>query len=147
MKAVSRRIARLEERFAPTTQDRVKKRLRAIICRVDGGVPDLAKCTAKRTLCPDGTLLEVVRVNGSAKLLDRAKLQEWLRSFPVLTLEAAKREDRRASDNLGDSIFRDRIARRDRLLVFSFHHHDEEDSAFVPAAEPAHSPIIDTIAN
>jgi hypothetical protein len=39
-----------------------------------------------------------------------------------------------------------RVARRDRLLVFSLHHNDEEDSAFVPAAEPAHSPIIDTIA-
>ena len=35
---------------------------------------------------------------------------------------------------------------RDRLLVFSLHHHDEEDSAFVPAAEPRDPPIIDTIA-
>src|SRR5882724_5526313 len=32
------------------------------------------------------------------------------------------------------------------LIVFSLRHHDEEDSAFVPAAEPADSPIIDTIA-
>ena len=32
------------------------------------------------------------------------------------------------------------------MLVFSLHHHDEEDSAFVPAAEPADSTIIDTIA-
>lgn len=39
-----------------------------------------------------------------------------------------------------------RVARRDRLLGFSLHHHDEEDSAFVPAAEPTYSPIIDTIA-
>src|SRR5260370_41430879 len=39
-----------------------------------------------------------------------------------------------------------RVARRGRLLVFSLHHHDEEDSAFVPATEPADSPIIDTIA-
>jgi hypothetical protein len=30
--------------------------------------------------------------------------------------------------------------------VFSLHHDDEEDSAFVAAAEPAHSPIIDLIA-
>ena len=37
-------------------------------------------------------------------------------------------------------------AERLGLLVFSLHHHDEEDSAFVPAAEPAHSPIIDMIA-
>jgi hypothetical protein len=38
------------------------------------------------------------------------------------------------------------VARHDRLLVFSLHHHDEEDAAFVPAAEPAHSPIINMIA-
>ena len=35
---------------------------------------------------------------------------------------------------------------RDRLLVFSLHHHDEKDSAFVPAADPGDPPIIDTIA-
>src|SRR6266852_2196480 len=39
-----------------------------------------------------------------------------------------------------------RVARRDRLLVFSLHHDNEEDSAFVPAAEPGDPPIIDTIA-
>ena len=39
-----------------------------------------------------------------------------------------------------------RVTSRDRLLVFSLHHNDEEDSAFVPAAEPADSPIIDMIA-
>jgi hypothetical protein len=39
-----------------------------------------------------------------------------------------------------------RLARLHRLLVFSLHHHDEEDSAFVPTAKPGHSPIIDTIA-
>ena len=32
------------------------------------------------------------------------------------------------------------------LLGFSLHHHDEEDSAFVPAADPAHPPIINRLA-
>src|ERR1700704_893326 len=32
------------------------------------------------------------------------------------------------------------------LFLFSLHHHDEEDSALVPAAEPGDPPIIDTIA-
>ena len=41
-----------------------------------------------------------------------------------------------------NSSFRNRL----RLLVFSLHHHDEEDSAFVPAPEPAYSPIINVIA-
>ena len=35
---------------------------------------------------------------------------------------------------------------RVRLFLFSLHHNDEEDSAFVPAAEPANAPVIDTIA-
>ena len=39
-----------------------------------------------------------------------------------------------------------RVARRDGLLCFSLHHHDEEHAAFVPAADPRDSPIIDTIA-
>src|SRR5437870_881465 len=40
-----------------------------------------------------------------------------------------------------------RVAMDDRLPAFSLHHHDDEDSAFVPTAEPAHSPIIDAIAH
>jgi hypothetical protein len=32
-----------------------------------------------------------------------------------------------------------------RLLGFSLHHHDKEYVAFVPAAEPADSPIINMI--
>jgi hypothetical protein len=32
------------------------------------------------------------------------------------------------------------------LLEFSLHHNHEEDSAFVPAAKPGHSPIINVIA-
>jgi hypothetical protein len=39
-----------------------------------------------------------------------------------------------------------RLRGGDRLLVFSLHHNDEEDAAFVSAAEPAHSPIPDKIA-
>jgi hypothetical protein len=64
-----------------------KNVLRALISRAEGGVPDLSKCTAKRTLCPDGTLLEVVKLDGSSKLLDRGKLQEWLISQPVIELK------------------------------------------------------------
>jgi hypothetical protein len=32
------------------------------------------------------------------------------------------------------------------LLVFSLHHHDEKDAAFIPAAEPGHPPIINMFA-
>jgi hypothetical protein len=39
-----------------------------------------------------------------------------------------------------------RIARRDRLLVFLPHHHDEKDAALIPAAKPADAPIINSIA-
>ena len=33
-----------------------------------------------------------------------------------------------------------------RLVVFSRHHNDKEDVAFVPAAELAYSPIVNMIA-
>ena len=39
-----------------------------------------------------------------------------------------------------------RVAKRGGLFLLPFNHHDEEDSAFVPATEPADSPITDTIA-
>jgi hypothetical protein len=55
----------------------IKRIERWIIALVAGGVPDLARCTATRKLCPDGTLLEVVELNGSARLLDREKLAPW----------------------------------------------------------------------
>ena len=65
----------------------IKRIERWIIASVAGGVPDLARCTATRKLCPDGTLLEVVELNGSAKLCDRERLVEWLSRIPVTDLE------------------------------------------------------------
>lgn len=94
MKTVSRRIARLEQRFAPRTQDPVKRRLQFITSRAAGGVPDLAKCTAKRTLCPGGVLMEAIRLDGSEKLLDEAAFEAWLQSIPVLTLEESRAAQR-----------------------------------------------------
>jgi hypothetical protein len=37
-------------------------------------------------------------------------------------------------------------ARGGRLFVLSLHHHGEEGSALIPAAEPANAPIIGGIA-
>ena len=48
--------------------------------------------------------------------------------------------------SIPDSNGATRVARGDKLLVFSLHYNDEEGAAFVSAAEPADSPIIDMIA-
>ncbi|PYT22015.1 MAG: hypothetical protein DMG57_36775 [Acidobacteria bacterium] len=111
---VNSRTNLLEDRFAPKVQpdSLVKGIQRVIISEVAGGPPDLAKATAKRTLCPDGTLLEVIDLKGASSAgLDTGKLEAWLRSFPVLTLEAAQlagnRGRKRDNEELGDSVFRD----------------------------------------
>ena len=70
-------IARLEGSLA------VKRRLQFVTSPVDGGVPDLTKCTAKRTLWPGGVLMEVIRLDGSEKLMDEEAFAAWLRTIPV----------------------------------------------------------------
>jgi hypothetical protein len=92
MKTVIKRIAQLEDRFATKVQPdflrHPRKRLRLVVSGVaSDGVPDLAKCSAKRVLCVDGTLMETLTIDGNPKLIDGEKLEEWVRSQPVTKLE------------------------------------------------------------
>jgi hypothetical protein len=59
MKTVLRRIARLEEQFSPPDW-KPRVILRVILERCDQPYPRLEGATVQRTLCADGTLLEVV---------------------------------------------------------------------------------------
>lgn len=83
MKTVTRRIARLEDRFV--SADRPRRHLR-IVLSMAGAKPCLDDATCKRTLCSDGTLLEVVRFNKRNKgpdELTNEELDKWVESFPV----------------------------------------------------------------
>ena len=87
MKTVIRRLARLEDRFAPPDQ-KPRKLLRIVVSQAGSNAGlDEAECT--RTLCEDGTLLEVVdlsgRREGPARLTDE-ELDRWVDSFPVQVL-------------------------------------------------------------
>jgi hypothetical protein len=62
MKTVTKRIARLEEHLQITLTPR--KRLSIVVMRVDRK-PSLEGATCTRTLCPDGTLMQVIHLDQS----------------------------------------------------------------------------------
>jgi hypothetical protein len=62
MKPVAKRIDRLEEHLRLTLTPR--KRLSVVVMRVDRK-PSLEGATCTRTLCPDGTLMQVVHLDQS----------------------------------------------------------------------------------
>jgi ribosome-binding factor A len=83
MKAVTRRIAQLEEHLQVTRDPR--KRLCIVVSRVDR-TPSLEDATCTRTLCHDGTLMEVVRLDqsrpGREELTDE-ELERWIETIPI----------------------------------------------------------------
>ena len=83
MKTVSKRIARLEEHHQITFNPR--KRLSIVVSRVDR-TPSLEGATCTRTLCPDGTLMQVIHLDqsrpGREELTDE-ELERWIETFPI----------------------------------------------------------------
>ncbi len=88
MKAISRRVHRLEDQFAPA--DRKPRRYERMIVYKWGSSPaSLENARCKRPLCPDGTLLELVELEGSNEglgTLTDDEQDEWVAGFPVATL-------------------------------------------------------------
>ena len=86
MKTVTKRITRLEEHLLVAVNPR--KRLSIVVIRVDRK-PSLEGATCTRTLCPDGTLMEVVRLDqsrpGREELTDE-ELERWIETFPIIRL-------------------------------------------------------------
>jgi len=84
MKTVIRRITRLEDRFAPQRDFLVnpRGRLRIVVCRMDRALSlETSKC--RRTLTVDGSLMEVVRLDGIRGALSDEDLEKFVQSFPV----------------------------------------------------------------
>jgi hypothetical protein len=83
MKPITKRLARLEEHLQVTLTPR--KRLSIVVIRVDRK-PSLEGATCTRTLCPDGTLMEVVRLDqsrpGRHELTDD-EVERWIETFPI----------------------------------------------------------------
>jgi len=84
MKPVSRRIARLEARCAPVQPAYLRdpeKRLRVLVSQF--GQLKLDACSCHRTLCADGSPIEVVRLNSMRDGLSDEQVDTFVESFPI----------------------------------------------------------------
>ena len=83
MKTVTRRILKLEDQSG--SAGRPRRHIRLVVCDL-GAKLSLEGATCTRTLCSDGTLLEMACFNkhneGPAELTDE-ELDRWVESFPV----------------------------------------------------------------
>jgi hypothetical protein len=58
-----------------------------LVVRSAGEMLGSESATSRRTLCPDGTLMELVEMSAThARGLSQEELDEWVASFPVETL-------------------------------------------------------------
>jgi hypothetical protein len=83
MKTLGRRIQRLEDHFV--CADRPQCRLRFVVCMA-GARPSLEGATCRRSLCADGTLLELVRYanhNDGPEHLADDEINAWLDGFQI----------------------------------------------------------------
>jgi hypothetical protein len=86
MNAVTRRIRRLEDRFKPAIQPdfllNPRRRLRIVVSGMDRALRlETSKC--RRTLTTNGSLTEVVRLDGIRGGLTDEELEQFVQSFPI----------------------------------------------------------------
>ncbi|MGA2186807.1 MAG: hypothetical protein ABSH47_27680 [Bryobacteraceae bacterium] len=84
MKTVIKRLARLEDQFVPPDQ-KARKCFRLIVCRY-GAKTSLKDAKCKRTLGPDGTVMELVELYGSndgPESVTAEELDQWVAGFPI----------------------------------------------------------------
>ena len=105
MKAITRRLNRIENQLNPPPP-KPRTWFRVVIRREDvdapavrrrGCEPSFEKATCTRSLCPDGTLWEVVRLDtmseGGEQPTD-AELNRWIAGFPIEPLRPWQSETR-----------------------------------------------------
>jgi hypothetical protein len=85
MKAIAKRLRRLEDEFG-LADGKPRDRFRLVV-RSAGEMLGSESATSRRTLCPDGTLMELVEMSAThARGLSQEELDEWVASFSVETL-------------------------------------------------------------
>jgi hypothetical protein len=83
MRNLDRRLARLEDRLAPTDFARnPRQRLRVVVCTL-GRTLSLEPSTCRRTPSANGFLTEIVRLDGSHAGLTDEEMEKFVESFPV----------------------------------------------------------------
>ena len=103
MKTITRRLNRIENQLCPPAA-RPRTRFRVVVRLEDPDAPavrrldrepSFEKATCKRTLCADGTLWEVVRLDkigeGGEQPTD-AELNTWIAGFPIEPLRTWQSE-------------------------------------------------------
>ena len=84
MKSLARRVHRLQRQFAPIPDylQNPRDRFRLVVSGMDHPL-NLATSRCTRTLCPNGTLLEVVHLDGIRGNLNDEEVDRFVGSFPV----------------------------------------------------------------
>jgi len=85
MKTLAKRLARLEDRFTPVEHDYLRdprKRHRLTVSNI-GKQLSLETSTCRRTLSADGSLFEIVRLDGTREGLSDTDFEGFIASFPI----------------------------------------------------------------
>ena len=86
MRILEKRMRRLEGHFhPPNDSDRPRRVSRLVVCEA-GGPEYAAPSSCKRTLYPDGRLMEQVYVPGGGAPVSREEFEQLIESFPVEVL-------------------------------------------------------------
>src|SRR5580700_6910405 len=106
MKAITRRLNRIENQLCPPAP-RPRTRFRVVVRMEDPDAPavrrwdrkpSFEKATCNRSLCPDGTLREVVRldkIGEDGEQPTEAELNRWIAGFPIEPLRELSRDEMR----------------------------------------------------
>ena len=81
MKAIAKRLCRLEDQFGPVDR-KPRKVSRTVVQRWSRGATSLENARCKRTLCADGTLTELVELAGNDEVAPD-ELDNWVASFSI----------------------------------------------------------------
>ena len=84
MRAIDRRLRRLEDQLGPA-DGKPRDRFRLVLRPAGLRNPALEGATCRRTLCPNGTVLESVEFSRSSdgRELTQEELDQWVACFPV----------------------------------------------------------------
>jgi hypothetical protein len=83
VKIIERRLRQLEDRFGPA--DRKPRRRLRLLVSMAGSRPSLGNATCSRTLCSNGTLLELEfnKHSEAPHELTEEGLDKWVETFPA----------------------------------------------------------------
>jgi hypothetical protein len=87
VKAIAKRLSRLEDLFGPA-DGKLRERFRIVLQPAGLRTPDLENSTCRRTLWPNGTVSETVELGTSSngREVTDDESDKWVASFPLEAL-------------------------------------------------------------